>query len=103
MTHQNLTEEINQLKTKIILQSEIVSNHSKTINYMKLRFNSINNKLIGHKDAVWSVTELNDQSIASGSKDGEIKIWNSLDGTLIRTINAHSSVIFSLVSIVWLF
>lgn len=39
---------------------------------------------------VWSVAVLINQSLASGDAIGMIKIWNSTDGSLIRTINAHS-------------
>ena len=43
-----------------------------------------------------SVAVLKDQSIASGDSWGYIKLWNSFDGSLNQTINAHHSWIRSL-------
>ena len=34
--------------------------------------------------------------MASGSQDKTIKIWNSLDGSLIRTLTGHTDAVFSL-------
>jgi WD40 repeat protein len=46
-------------------------------------------KFIGHEDAVYSVA-LHEASgrLASGSYDGEVRLWNIQDGTLVRTFTA---------------
>lgn len=50
--------------------------------------------LIGHEDAVLSVAIApNGQTVASGSRDKTIKIWNLETGTLIRTLRGHSEAV----------
>ncbi len=46
-------------------------------------------KLQGHNDWVYSLAISRDgKTIASGSWDGEVRLWNSADGKLIRTVIA---------------
>jgi WD40 repeat protein len=46
-------------------------------------------KLQGHNDWVYSLAISRDgKTIASGSWDGEVKLWNFADGKLIRTFIA---------------
>ena len=46
-------------------------------------------KLQGHKDWVYSLAISRDgKTIASGSWDGEVRLWNSADGKLIRSFIA---------------
>ncbi|WP_427162185.1 protein kinase domain-containing protein [Aliinostoc sp. HNIBRCY26] len=53
--------------------------------------------LTGHSEAIASVAITPDgQTIASGSHDKTIKLWNAQTGTLIRTIYGHSLPVLSL-------
>ncbi|MFM6474261.1 MAG: serine/threonine protein kinase, partial [Dolichospermum sp.] len=65
----------------------------------------INNKLIGkllqtltgHSDWVWSVAYSPDgQTLASGSDDKTIKLWNARTGKLLQTFTGHSRSVGSL-------
>jgi len=48
--------------------------------------------LSGHIDVVWSVAISPDgRTLASGSSDNTIKIWNLATGELIRTLSGHSN------------
>ena len=50
---------------------------------------SVTRKLQGHKDWVYSVAISRDgKTIASGSWDGEVKLWNAADGKVIRSFVA---------------
>jgi WD40 repeat protein len=45
--------------------------------------------LSGHTDYVYAVAVSPDGSqIASGSFNGEVRIWKTADGSLVKTINA---------------
>ncbi|MFM7364044.1 MAG: protein kinase domain-containing protein [Cuspidothrix sp.] len=66
----------------------------------------INNKLIGkllqtltgHSDWVWSVAYSPDgQTLASGSVDKTIKLWNVKTGNLLQTLTGHSELVKSVV------
>jgi len=48
-------------------------------------------------DSVKCLAELTYDSFASGSEDGEIRIWNMTGGTNVKTWRAHSQPIKSLV------
>lgn len=51
---------------------------------------ALNKTLSGHSDFVWSVALSSDgQTLASGSEDKTIKIWNVDTGQLLRTLNGH--------------
>jgi WD40 repeat protein len=39
---------------------------------------------------------LQNGDLASGSSDYTIKIWNPIDGTLKRTLNGHTNVVYAL-------
>ena len=48
---------------------------------------------IQHSSAVWAVAFSPDgKTIASGSVEGEIKLWNATAGRLLRTLQGHSSI-----------
>ncbi|MFM6474924.1 MAG: WD40 repeat domain-containing protein, partial [Dolichospermum sp.] len=48
--------------------------------------------LIGHSDSVRSVAYSPDgQTLASGSKDSTIKLWNVNTGNLLQTLEGHSN------------
>jgi WD40 repeat protein len=47
--------------------------------------------LTGHSDSVWSVAySPNGQTLASGSWDNTIKLWNVKTGNLLQTLTGHS-------------
>jgi WD40 repeat protein len=56
---------------------------------------SINNKN-GHTAAIVALLLLNDGTLASGSRDNTIKIWNVETGILITTLAEHSSYVNAL-------
>ena len=45
--------------------------------------------LKGHKSGIQSLVQLDDQLLASASYDTTIRIWNSSDGSLVETLQAH--------------
>jgi len=50
----------------------------------------VERKLVGHTDQVVTVIVLPDQSIASGDVAGEIFLWNSNDGLLIKKLKVFN-------------
>lgn len=48
--------------------------------------------LLGHTNTVKAIVVLPDMSLASGSGDGTIKIWNTNTGNLIRSFNPSGTV-----------
>ena len=52
--------------------------------------------LQGHKGAIYSLLELLDGRVASGSSDWTIKIWNIKDKSCIQTLLGHKSPILCL-------
>ncbi len=54
------------------------------------------NILSGHTDAVWSVAFSPDsRTIASGSLDGTVRLWNRLNGQCLRILQHHQSGVWS--------
>jgi WD40 repeat protein len=52
--------------------------------------------LRGHSSSVNSVAYSPDgQTLASGSRDGTIKLWNVKTGNLLQTLTGHSSWVYS--------
>ena len=52
--------------------------------------------LTGHTDWVYSVVFSPDgNTIASGSRDSTVRLWDARTGTLIHTLTGHKSVVFS--------
>ena len=50
----------------------------------------------GHTDWIRSVAfDLDGKTLASGSSDGSIKLWNSESGELLRTLEGHSNWVWS--------
>jgi WD40 repeat protein len=52
--------------------------------------------LSGHTNSVLSLAVLPDGSLASGSDDTKIKIWDTMKGIEIKTLNGHTSSVLSL-------
>jgi len=56
--------------------------------------------LIGHSDRIYSLVVLPDGArLASGSRDSEIRIWNTTKGTTIQTLTGHTGSVYSLVNL----
>ena len=52
--------------------------------------------LEGHTDLVWSVAfSPNGQTLASGSQDRTIRLWNPNNGNLVRTLTGHRDAVNS--------
>ena len=50
--------------------------------------------MTGHTNYVYVLQLLSESLVASSGFDATIRIWNWNNGALVRTINAHSNVIF---------
>ncbi len=46
--------------------------------------------LEGHTDKVRCLIKLNERQIASGSGDNSIRIWESVDGNCLKTLEGHN-------------
>jgi WD40 repeat protein len=65
--------------------------------YIYIFLNLVYKTLSNDSDDVHSLAILSRDSIASGSKDSSIRIWNITDGSLIKTLNGHTDQISCLV------
>ncbi len=72
------------------INKKILANIENVKNYMTLR---------GHDDAVWCLILLNDGTLASGSFDRTIKIWDTITGQEIKTLSGHTGYVYSLISL----
>ena len=66
---------------------------------------SINKTLKGHKCTVRALVLLKNGDLASGSVDRTIKIWNTKEGTVKRTLTGHDGSVWSLLNLlmmIWL-
>lgn len=92
---QNISSEFNQnsvyaANNFAIIDSNLTKNTEKTDKKTKENI-SLYKTIAGHKQDVKAVAITADsQKIASGSFDGQIKIWNLKTGELIQSLNAHS-------------
>jgi WD40 repeat protein len=80
-----------------ILQNQQISNPS-VLNALQeaLNHRSEYNRLEGHQSPVYSVSFSPDgQTLASGSGDKTIKLWNLATGKEIRTLQGHQNQVFS--------
>jgi WD40 repeat protein len=55
--------------------------------------------LIGHTSAVCSVIELSDRSIASGSPDNTIRIWDSNLRTCLKILTDHTNTVYYVIEL----
>ena len=63
---------------------------------MKLATAQLTTTLEGHTDLVWSVAfSPNGQTLASGSQDRTIRLWNPNNGNLKRTLTGHRDAVNS--------
>jgi WD40 repeat protein len=61
----------------------------------------VNFFLIGHSDKVYGLKLVSTNVLASVSKDTTIKLWNTVSGTLIRTLSGHTNTIFQSVDMLY--
>ena len=73
------------MKKKSILKL-IIGTTSEKFSFIGKELKTLN----GHTDYVWSLTVLADNTLASGSVDKTIKIWDTEKGQLIKTLNGHT-------------
>ncbi|PSB54611.1 serine/threonine protein kinase, partial [filamentous cyanobacterium CCP1] len=67
-------------------------------NSVAIEASFLTNSLVGHLDTVWAVTLSPDgETVASGSYDATIKLWDAETGELRRTLLGHSDAVRSLV------
>jgi WD40 repeat protein len=52
--------------------------------------------LNGHSDSVYSLAVLQDGSLASGSHDNTIRIWDAKSDQTTKVLNGHSDWVYSL-------
>ena len=55
--------------------------------------------LMGHTDSVRSVIQLTDGSLVSGSRDGTIRIWDTISGRCIMTLEGHTGSVISVLQL----
>ncbi|MGZ3633961.1 MAG: WD40 repeat domain-containing protein [Parachlamydiaceae bacterium] len=57
------------------------------------------NTLKGHTDFVSALVELADGTLASGSKDKTIKLWDPVSGAMKHTLTGHTNGVNALVQL----
>ncbi len=60
----------------------------KTVNVCNSNTGALVNTLLGHTDVIQSVAFSSDVTLASGSDDMSVKIWDSVGGRLVKTLKA---------------
>ena len=79
-----LLNEVEQLKVQV---NKLLSGQGRaSFKLTRILNGTIERKLVGHTDQVIALTVLPDQTIASGDLAGEIILWNSISGLLIRKL-----------------
>ncbi|KAI8337668.1 WD40-repeat-containing domain protein [Chlamydoabsidia padenii] len=74
----------------------LVNTMDSTIRLMDKTNGKLLNSFLGHKQEKYkidSALSYDDVYVLSGSEDGQVYIWNVLEGTLVRTLESHSGVI----------
>ena len=52
--------------------------------------------LVDHKASVYTIIELSNGKLASGSRDSQVCLWNIEDGELLECLNDHTAGVLSL-------
>ena len=65
----------------------------------KVNSSNIEGVFYGHTNTIWSLLELNENTIASGSYDNSICIWNINNHEAIQTLTKHKSKVNVLINI----
>jgi WD40 repeat protein len=56
-------------------------------------------KLVGHTSNIFALVNIQNDTLASGSSDTTIKIWNWKRGVLLKNLSSHSNTVRDLVSL----
>ena len=56
-------------------------------------------KYYEHSKFVYTLTSINPNTIASGSQDGSIKIWNIENGACLKSFKAHLNSVFCIIKL----
>jgi WD40 repeat protein len=93
-----LNSELIDFENKLFLNKSIIYD---PIRYEKDAFGNliVIESLKGHSDAVSCLIMLSDGSLASGSRDSTIKIWDLNKKLTIKTLNGHTGPVTSLLSL----
>lgn len=65
----------------------------------KVNSSNVEGIFFGHTNTIWTLIELNENTIASGSYDNSICIWNMSNHEAIQTLNKHKSKVTKLLHI----
>ncbi len=96
----DLYKELNSLKAKILLEPQLFLEEAKMKeSYLNNLFGNMFNSSIvleGHTEIILKVIDLNNETFASCSQDKTIKIWDSVNGKCLKTLNGHKDGVSSL-------
>jgi WD40 repeat protein len=95
--HRDLDAFVQAIKAGRILQTQHTTNPI-VVNALQeaLSNQTEQNRLIGHKDVVWSVAISNKgKTLVSGSGDNTIKVWDLEKGVLLHTLQGHKGGVWS--------
>ena len=59
----------------------------------------LSKEYIGHKHSIRTLCKINEDTFASGSFDGTIKIWNLNEKEAIQSLEGHKSYVISVIQI----
>ena len=92
-----LAKEIKNIKSNTTVETMIsslnnINNESLfSCDVEKVNTSNIEGVFYGHTNTIWTLIELNETTIASGSYDNSICIWNMNNHEAIQTLNKHKS------------
>ena len=100
-----LAKEIKNIKSNTTVETMIsslnnINNESLfSCDVEKVDTSNIEGVFYGHTNTIWTLIELNETTIASGSYDNSICIWNMNNHEAIQTLNKHKSKVTSLLKL----
>ena len=100
-----LAKEIKNIKSNTTVETMIsslnnINNESLfSCDVEKVNTSNIEGVFYGHTNTIWTLIELNETTIASGSYDNSICIWNMNNHEAIQTLNKHKSKVTSLLKL----
>ena len=109
-----LEEKINKLEDKVIILERIVKSNEIELSQLRQDFQIFKQKFIGleiskaclplatpcgHESTVYSLLQIDDFLIASGSEDNTIKFWDLKLNKCLFTIKEHKGAVVSLIKL----